>query len=288
MNETLKHLVLFCSAITLGAAMARGQQAAVPRSAATSTTNAAGPKIQFEAMVYDFGRMKAGDPVKYTFVFTNTGDATLILTNVRPQHSSRTTVGEWSRQVEPGKTGSIPILIKTTGHSGPLLDPIIVACNDESQQTVVLKLTGESWMALEVIPALAVLFLTPDGEGERPLAGGGVERVSGAITIQNNEIVAVNGKRDVIMGSGATASVTVTITNNTDDAVALWEAASNNKAFTAELRTNTPGRSYQLVISAIAPLEAPGEQAQISMKTSWTNQPTLTVPMYTKVRPRSR
>src|SRR5580765_3354771 len=35
--------------------------------------NAAGGKIQFEMPNYDFGKSKAGEPIKYTFVFTNIG-----------------------------------------------------------------------------------------------------------------------------------------------------------------------------------------------------------------------
>src|SRR5690349_7331106 len=44
----------------------------------------AGPKAQFAVPVYDFGRVQAGDVVKYTFIFTNTGDQTLEVSHVQP------------------------------------------------------------------------------------------------------------------------------------------------------------------------------------------------------------
>ena len=62
--------------------------------------------MQFATPLYDFGRMKAGDPVKYTYLFTNTGDRLLLLNSVQPQCGC-TTAGDWTKQVEPGQTGSI-------------------------------------------------------------------------------------------------------------------------------------------------------------------------------------
>src|SRR5436309_2782690 len=59
-------------------------QAAPAAPAVAPATNAGGGKIQFEMPTYDFGKSKAGDPVKYTFVFTNTGTETLEVKNVRP------------------------------------------------------------------------------------------------------------------------------------------------------------------------------------------------------------
>src|SRR5215831_12803038 len=92
-------------------APANGLLQAVPAiPAAAPATNAGGGKIQFEMPNYDFGKSKAGDPVKYTFVFTNIGTETLEIKNVRPGCGC-TTAGEWTKKVEPGKTGTIPIQV---------------------------------------------------------------------------------------------------------------------------------------------------------------------------------
>ena len=78
--------------------------------------------------MYDFGRIKAGEPVKYTYVFTNTGDALLILNSVQPQCGC-TAAGEWTKQVEPGKTGNIPIQFNTMGYGGNVFKQVTVTCN---------------------------------------------------------------------------------------------------------------------------------------------------------------
>src|ERR1035438_5231708 len=131
MKAMLKGSILFCSVIAAGIAVAGAQQAPNPANAGTaqsekavgSTTNAVGPKIHFATTVYDFGRARAGDPVKYTYLFTNTGDADLIVTNVQPQCGC-TTAGQWSRQVAPGMTGSIPIQFNTAAYSSGVFKQI--------------------------------------------------------------------------------------------------------------------------------------------------------------------
>jgi copper(I)-binding protein len=248
-----KGLVLCCAATAVGVLAAGARQAPNPangqivqgKEPVAAATNAIGPKIRFASALYDFGRMRAGEPVKYTYVFTNVGDATLILTNVQPQCGC-TTAGEWSRQVEPGKTGSIPIQFNTAAYSTAVFKQITVTCNDKSQPVLFLQLKGTVYKPLDVMPPMAMLNLPADAD---------------------------------------TGSVPVTITNHTEEPLMLWGAESNNKAFSAELTTNALGKGYQLKVSVVSPLSAPGMSAQISMKTSWTNQPVLNVAVYASKQP---
>src|SRR5262245_33388450 len=52
--------------------------------AAPAIPDGVGARIEFATNIYDFGRLKSGDPVKYTYYFTNTGDALLELSDVKP------------------------------------------------------------------------------------------------------------------------------------------------------------------------------------------------------------
>ena len=123
---------------------------------------------------------------------------------------------------------------------------ITVTCNDKSQPSLVLQLKGTVFKPLDISPQMAYLNLPADA--------------------------------DTRLGD-------VTITNNTEEPLMLWAAECNNKAFSAELKTNAPGKGYQLVVSAVPPLAPPGVRAQISMKTSWTNQPVLNVSVYASEQP---
>ena len=75
------------------------------------------PRIEFASTVHDFGKIKLGDVVKHSFVFTNTGKALLEISDVRPGCGC-TTAGTWDKKVEPGKTGIIPLQFNSLGFSG--------------------------------------------------------------------------------------------------------------------------------------------------------------------------
>ncbi len=130
--------------------------AAPPATPAPATAPAGGPKIQFESTVHDFGKVSAGAPVRCEFIFTNTGNQTLEVTDVRPQCGC-THAGEWTRRVEPGQTGKVPLQLNTAGFSGQIVKIIPVTCNDPSQPTVSLQLKCTIWKAVDVTPTY-VLF----------------------------------------------------------------------------------------------------------------------------------
>src|SRR5690348_2598334 len=131
-----------------------------PAAAAPADTNA-GPKIDFATPTYDFGRTKSGDPVKYTYYFTNTGNQVLELTRVQPSCGC-TTAGEFSKKVEPGQAGSIPIQFNSGNFNGPVFKTITVSSNAKNQPTTVLQLRGTIWKPIELVPAYSVLTIPPD------------------------------------------------------------------------------------------------------------------------------
>ena len=93
-------------------------------------------------------------------MFTNTGDRLLIINNVQPQCGC-TTAGEWTRQVEPGKTGSIPIQFNTVGYNGPVFKQVTVTCNVTNQPTVFLQLKGTVYKPFESIRRCASSIFRP-------------------------------------------------------------------------------------------------------------------------------
>src|SRR5437899_7982291 len=68
------------SAASAPKAVGEPLEAAPPAAAPAPTAPAAvGPKIQFATPIYEFGKIRSGEPVKHIFYFTNVGDATLEL-----------------------------------------------------------------------------------------------------------------------------------------------------------------------------------------------------------------
>ena len=209
---------------------------------APAATNVLGPKIQFETTVHDFGKATSGDLVKYTYIFTNAGDQSLELSGVQ---ACGCITSDWTKKVEPGKTGSLPISFNSTSYSGPVVKMITVTCNDRANPRPMLQFKGTIWKPIDVNPQFAVLNLTPDA----PLA-----------------------------------STTVVITNNMSEPVTLFAPQCNNPAFAVELKTNQPGKEFRLVIAPVSLLSG-NAQAQITLKTSSTNMPVITITAYANVQP---
>jgi hypothetical protein len=85
----------------------------------SSLGSTAAPRIQFADTNLNFGEVKSVKKVKHTLVFTNTGNATLEVSEVRPSCGC-TTSGTWDRTVEPGKTDSIPVEFNPASFSGKI------------------------------------------------------------------------------------------------------------------------------------------------------------------------
>lgn len=227
-------LVLCLSALT-GTALAAGQP---PATNAVTGTNAIGPKIQFAEPAYDFGRVIAGTLVKHEFIFTNTGDATLVINNVSPGCGC-TTVGEWTHEVEPGKTGSIALQFNSSSYSSPVVKTTTVGCNDKNQQVVILQLRGTVFKAVDVNQQWVSFIIGPDSDGE--------------------------------------TNAVIHITNNEDEPLTLSDPKSSVPSFAVELKTNTPGKSFDLLIKTVPPLEAGQNQSMISVQSSSKNASSVTV-----------
>ena len=211
---------------------------------AVSAAGVSGPKIQFATLVHDFGKIKGGEVVKYTFSFTNGGDRLLEITAVHPSCGC-TTAGEWSRQVEPGKTGSIPIQFNSGNFNGQIGKTITVSSNDTNQPTVMLQIKGTIWKPIDVNPQFAVLNVTP----ESPLA-----------------------------------TTAVRIVNHEETPLTLSTPEGNNPAFAAELKTNQPGKEFDLVVKTVSSLPAGNVQGQFTLKTSSTNVPVIKVSVWANVQ----
>ena len=98
-------------------------------------------EITFEKTEFDFGKILQGEVVSYTFHFTNTGSAPLIITSV--EKSCGCTASEFPRDpIAPGKTGDIKITYDSKGHHGFQSKMLIVNANTMPSSTT-LRLKAE-------------------------------------------------------------------------------------------------------------------------------------------------
>lgn len=90
-----------------------------PAAAAATETKPEGPlpSFKFERTEYDFGQIKEGEKVAYTYKFTNTGTAPLIVQSVQP--SCGCTAPDWSKEPIPvNGTGFVKVEFDSNGKAG--------------------------------------------------------------------------------------------------------------------------------------------------------------------------
>lgn len=86
------------------------------------------PAFTFAATDHDFGTIKEGEKVEYTYKFTNTGEAPLIIQNAQP--SCGCTVPEWSKEPIPvGGTGFVKAEFDSNGKPNIQNKTITVTAN---------------------------------------------------------------------------------------------------------------------------------------------------------------
>jgi Protein of unknown function (DUF1573) len=93
------------------------------------------PAFKFERLEYDFGQIREGDKVNYTYKFTNTGEAPLIVQSVQP--SCGCTAPDWSKEPIPvGGTGFVKVEFDSNGKQGIQNKIVTVVANTYPKQMV--------------------------------------------------------------------------------------------------------------------------------------------------------
>jgi hypothetical protein len=240
MKFPLIFAALICAGLMASPAQLSGQ------TAPPAARGALGPRLTFLTNQYQFGRVAAGTLVKYVFIASNAGDQTLEISRVTPGCHC-TTAGDWSHQIEPGRTGKIPIQFDSGSFRGDVTKTITVASNDKLAPNQTLTLRGTVWRVLEVTPQFAYINVMPDAPSN--------------------------------------LTTVVHITNQSTEPVTLSEPTSVNGSFKAELKTIKPGREFEVAVTAVPPLAPGNNTGTISLKTSFTNTPVINITAIANVQP---
>ena len=101
-----------------------------------------GPEITFKETNHDFGNIPFKGNGSYEFVFVNTGNEPLILT--QPKSSCGCTVPEWPKQpILPGESNVIKVTYKNTDRPGSFNKYVTVFSNALVNKEIKLHIKGE-------------------------------------------------------------------------------------------------------------------------------------------------
>ena len=213
---------------------------------ATTMLAATGPKIDFAEPIHDFGRLAYGTMVTNFFFFTNSGDASLVLSDV-VSSCGCVAATNWDRRVEPGKTGIIPVVFSASGIGDNVTKPIRVVCNDPVESNAVLYVQAEIYKPIDAMPPIAMFRFGPD--------------------FQTNE------------------TRTIRLVSNLTEPVTLEQPVCTNSSFQTSLKTITPGKEFELSVTAIPPFGPGSWFAPVTVKSSSSKMSEIKVTAYVMVQP---
>lgn len=196
------------------------------------------PLIVFEATTYDFGKVMEGELARHDFVFSNPGDATLEIQDVKTTCGC-TKAADWDKRIAPGGTGKIPIALRTAGVLGNVKKSIGVTTNAPGEEKVTLWLKGNVWQAVEVKPRYASF---------------------GQIQDRN-----------------ATQSTTVKIISKLEEPLEIVSIQCDKETFRAELKPVVEGKEYDLEVTLVPPLQTGSSRGTITLRTSHPKKPEISL-----------
>lgn len=100
------------------------------------------PKIIFDNSTYDFGKVKSGTVIKFSYVFKNEGKQELIIHKVKSSCGCTATKPA-ATHVKKGKSSEIEVTFDTGGRRGRQHKTITLITNDPINSQVILNVQGE-------------------------------------------------------------------------------------------------------------------------------------------------
>ncbi|MFH1108237.1 MAG: redoxin family protein [Planctomycetota bacterium] len=209
------------------------------------------PVIKADETTHDFGAVWVGPPLKHAFKIKNEGDAPLDISKVRPSCGC-TIAGDYPKKLDPGQEGEFPFSLMSTKLRGTFEKGITISSTDPVTPELRLKLRGEVKRYIEVIPSSANFGKVTSQEPQ--------ERV-------------------------------VSITNNRDEPLKLTLVPSTDGRFKYDLVEKTPGKQFDLHVTAAPPFEEGTLKNTLTINTNVEQQKDLqvevlaTVPARLEVQP---
>lgn len=206
------------------------------------------PDFQFEETEYKFGRIEGGKELKHTFKAKNVGVGVLKVLNVHPTCGCTVATG-WAREVPPGGTWELNVIVRTAGFNGAVTKTVIVTTNDPKKPNIELRLTGE---------------------------------IIARFKYESRQIFHFGR-----LQKDAQQTQTTRIVSQLEPLTKLIEAkVVPPDGFRAELTPREDGKSWDLAVSTVPPLKEGMNQATVEITTDSKEEPVLRLPIYVQVPPR--
>jgi hypothetical protein len=214
------------------------------------TSDTPGAGLSCAEPVHDFGRVRGGTRPSHEFVVTNPGEEPVELVAVKSSCGCLAVEENWPRRLEPGVSGAIRVTLDTANYQGPVTERVTLTSADSDQPPVTLRIEANVWWPVEVSPRSATFEFGPD--------------------------------------SGTNAHRVLRILSREAAPLTVGTPESSSRSLAATLRTNVPGKEYELTVRALPPLPRGNLFGRVKLSTSSTNAPLLEIPVFGLFQPPTR
>ncbi len=145
-----------------------------------SDPNKPAPKIEFDKVVLDFGKVGPGTKSTGELRFTNTGKGILKITEVEQCCGVVTTLEK--NEYTPGETGVIKVIYSATTQIGLFKRQLVVSSNDNTNPSAELTIKAEIIPKIACKPNRLKLFLDEENAGCPELTVNSIDNQPFAIT----------------------------------------------------------------------------------------------------------
>lgn len=104
--------------------------------------NKSGAKIFLPESNHDFGKVKEGSVVHYTFELKNTGTLPLVIKDIKTSCGCTAAVVN-EKNIEPGKTGSIKVDLDTSKREGRMNRTVTIVSNDTNEPNKIISISAD-------------------------------------------------------------------------------------------------------------------------------------------------
>lgn len=219
---------------------------------AGGTVSAAAPQVVVRESIHDAGTVARGASLEHTFSIANEGDAPLEIVEVQP--TCGCTVADFDRQIAPGRSGEIAVVLDTSKLKGAVAKSIRVLTNDAEAPEITLVFKANVRSFVEVDPGYA-RFLSVLGQTVEPA----------------EQLVWQETEGDFVVESVRSPYPFVNV--------------SFREAEDGERRDGRPGRQWVLVVSLAADAPAGSFADYVTVRTNNPRSRDLEVPVSGYVRP---
>jgi len=113
----------------------------VPKTAKVEQPKIIGAKIQFENTIHDFGKIKEGSVVDYTFKYKNIGSSFLEISHVRTSCGCTAAILS-GKSLKPNEEGTLKVEFDSSNREGVVTRTITLTSNDASEPQKVLTIVA--------------------------------------------------------------------------------------------------------------------------------------------------